>query len=79
MTTGVVIRAGFRNIGSDGFFRGANEEKGDKLCRSNHVFDVLEEIGGPQSSVLKGRCIRQTNINQEAYAVTIQVCCVLLN
>lgn len=73
MATGVIKRAGFKKVKSAGFFRASNEEKGDKLCRSRHVFDATEETTVGQS-ILKGRCVRQANVNQEAYAVIIEVC-----
>lgn len=72
MATGIIKRAGFKKVKSAGFFRASNEEKGGKLCRSRHVFDVTEETTVGQS-ILKGRCVRQANVNQEAY-VDIEVC-----
>ncbi|XP_037508731.2 uncharacterized protein LOC119385345 [Rhipicephalus sanguineus] len=72
MASGVVKRAGFKNVNSAGFFKPSNEEKGLKLCRSRHVFDVTEEITVGQS-ILKARCVRQANVNQEAYAVIIEL------
>lgn len=73
MATGVIKCAGFKNVNSAGFFRASNEEKEHKLCRSRHVFDVTEESTVGQS-ILKGRCVQQANVNQEAYAVIIEVC-----
>ncbi|KAH8028134.1 hypothetical protein HPB51_013181 [Rhipicephalus microplus] len=73
MATDIIKRAGFKKVKSAGFFRASNEEKGGKLCRSRHVFDVTEETTVGQS-ILKGRCVRQANVNQEAYAVIIEVC-----
>ncbi|KAH6940180.1 hypothetical protein HPB50_026154 [Hyalomma asiaticum] len=71
MATGIIKHAGFKKAKSAGFFRASNEEKGGKLCRSRHVFDVVEETTVRQS-ILKGRCVRQANVNQEAYAVIIE-------
>ncbi|KAH6937769.1 hypothetical protein HPB50_004030 [Hyalomma asiaticum] len=72
MATGIIKRAGFKKVKSAGFFRASNEEKGGKLCRSRHVFDVTEETTVGQS-ILKGRCVRQASVNQEAYAVIIEL------
>ncbi|KAH6946230.1 hypothetical protein HPB50_012326 [Hyalomma asiaticum] len=72
MATGIIKRAGFRKVKDAGFFRATNEEKGGKLCRSRHVFDVTEETTVGQS-ILKGQCVRQANVNQEAYTVIMEL------
>lgn len=72
MATSIIKRTGFKKVKSAGFFRASNEEKGDKLCLSRHV--VTEETTVRQS-ILKGQCVRQANVNQEAYAIIIiEVC-----
>lgn len=43
MAAGIIKRAGLKKVQSAGFFRASNEEKGGKLCRSRHAFDVTEE------------------------------------
>lgn len=67
----VILRAGFKNVNAGSTFRSTmmNEQK---LYASSHVFDVNER-GSATSSVLRARCVRQANVSQEAYAITVKL------
>lgn len=68
----VVLRAGFQNIIAGSTLREATMRKGEKLYASSHVFDVNERVSAA-SSLLRARCVRQANVSQEAYSITLKV------
>lgn len=66
----ITIYVGFQKIKWDeSYFRPSTLKKGKNLQNSQHVFLVKERLG----EEISGKCMRETNVNQEPYCVKIKV------
>ena len=67
----IIIRTGYQSIKTD-YFRQSTLDKGIKLHKSGHVFNV-EEKQFCDKSLISGYVIRATTINSPPYKVEIEV------
>jgi len=69
-TPNIIVNHGFQEIYLN--FNVPNN-KGQKLCESNHVFNVVENKSIGYSRIT-GHVIRQTSVTLEPWKVTLDVC-----